>query len=233
MIRASMRRRLILFDIDGTLLKPIGLGRRSLEAAFRDRYACEAVFAGIGFHGRTDFDIIEQGILRIKGDRADAAQIVAAYLTHLAREVDAGPSLVLPGVVELLTTLAADPSVTLGLVTGNVREGARIKLARDRIGGYFRIGAFGDDHRDRGELVRIAKERAREAGLNGFSDRDVFVIGDTRNDVAAARAANAVAVAVATGGDSMEDLASGGPDHLFRSLEPLEAVLGAFAGTGP
>jgi phosphoglycolate phosphatase-like HAD superfamily hydrolase len=224
-----MRRRLILFDIDGTLLKPIGLGRRSLEAAFRDQYGCDSVFAGIGFHGRTDFDIIEQGIARIKGNPADAGMIVGRYLGHLAREVDLGPSLALPGVVDLLARLAADSAVTLGLVTGNVRDGARIKLARDRLGGYFRVGAFGDDHRDRGELVKIAKERAQEAGFDGFEDQDVFLIGDTRSDVQAARAARAVAVAVSTGGETHEDLASLAPDHLFRSLEPAEAVLGALA----
>jgi phosphoglycolate phosphatase-like HAD superfamily hydrolase len=228
-----MRRRLILFDIDGTLLKPIGLGRRSLEAAFRDHYGCEAVFGGIGFHGRTDFDIIEQGIARIKGNPADAAMLVGRYLQHLAREVDQGPSLMLPGVLDLLTRLAGDDSVTLGLVTGNVREGARIKLARDRLGGFFRVGAFGDDHRERGELVRIAKDRARAEGFNGFSDEDVYLVGDTRSDVQAARVARAVAIAVATGGDSIEELRAHGPDHLFASLEPAEAVLGAFDRVGP
>jgi phosphoglycolate phosphatase len=229
MIRAAMRRRLILFDIDGTLLKPIGLGRRSLEAAFRERYGSAEVFGGVGFHGRTDFDIIDQGIARIKGDPADAAVIVASYLAHLSREVEAGPSLVLPGVLDLLARLAADSSATVGLVTGNVREGARIKLSRDRIGGYFRLGAFGDDHRDRGELVRIARRRAADEGFGEFSDPDVYLIGDTRNDVLAARAARAVAIAVATGGGSVEDLAASAPDHLLHSLHPADAVLDVLA----
>jgi phosphoglycolate phosphatase len=224
-----MRRRLILFDIDGTLLKPIGLGRRSLESAFRDHYGRAGVFEGIPFHGRTDFEIIDEGVAKVDGKTGDLAVLVGKYLDYLRREVDGGPSLVLPGVIDLLNRLAADPGVTLGLVTGNVREGARIKLARDRIGPFFRIGAFGDDHRNRGDLVRIAKERAREEGFNGFSDKDVFLIGDTRNDVKAAREAQAIAVAVATGGDSLEVLAAHAPDHLFASLEPAGPVMAALA----
>jgi phosphoglycolate phosphatase len=229
MIRASMRRRLILFDIDGTLLKPMGLGRRSLESAFRDHYGRDRVFEGIAFHGRTDFEIVDEGVAKVSGRLEDSKMLVDKYLDHLRREVADGPSLVLPGVVALLDRLASDPAVTLGLVTGNVREGARIKLARDRLGPYFRIGAFGDDHRDRGELVRIAKQRARDEGFNGFADQDVFLIGDTRNDVKAARAAQAVAIAVATGGDSLEVLASYTPDHLFASLEPADPVVAALA----
>jgi len=224
-----MRRRLILFDIDGTLLKPMGLGRRSLESAFRDHYGRERVFEGIPFHGRTDFEIVDEGVAKVSGRLEESPVLVEKYLAHLRREVEEGPSLVLPGVVDLLTRLAGDPSVTLGLVTGNVREGARIKLSRDRLLDYFRVGAFGDDHRDRGELVRIAKDRARAEGLNGFGDEAVFLIGDTRNDVKAARAAKAVAIAVATGGDSLEVLASHAPDHLFPSFLPVDPVLAALA----
>jgi phosphoglycolate phosphatase-like HAD superfamily hydrolase len=232
MILAPMRRRLILFDIDGTLLKPLGLGRRSIEAAFRDHYGGDrAYFAGIAFHGRTDFDIVDEAIARVPGSLADSGTLIFRYLDHLRREVDQGPSLVLPGVLDLLGKLAADPSVTLGLVTGNVREGARIKLGRDRLGEYFQVGAFGDDHRDRGELVRIAKERARTAGRNGFEDADVFMVGDTLSDVRAARFANAVAVAVATGGHSMDELAAEHPDHLLPSLEPSARVLAAFGAS--
>jgi phosphoglycolate phosphatase-like HAD superfamily hydrolase len=232
MIFASMRRRLILFDIDGTLLKPMGLGRRSIEAAFRDHYGGDrAYFAGVAFHGRTDFDIIDEAIARVPGKLADAGSLLGRYLGHLRREVDQGPSLVLPGVLDLLGRLSADGSVTLGLVTGNVREGARIKLERDRLGGFFAFGAFGDDHRDRGELVKIAKDRARAGRVNGFQDSDVYVVGDTSSDVRAARAANAVAVAVATGGHSMDELAAERPDHLLPSLEPSATVLAAFGSS--
>lgn len=227
-----MRRRLILFDIDGTLLKPLGLGRLSIEAAFRDHYGGgRAYFAGIPFHGRTDFDIVDEAIARVPGSPADAGVLIDRYLDHLRREVGGGPSLVLPGVLDLLGRLSADASVTLGLVTGNVREGARIKLGRDRLECRFRVGAFGDDHRDRGELVRIAKERARSAGLNGFLDSDVFMVGDTLSDVRAARSANAVAIAVATGGHSLDELAAERPDHLLPSLEPSAAVMAAFGAS--
>src|SRR5262245_42114015 len=103
MIRASMRRRLILFDIDGTLLKPMRLGRRSIEAAFRDHYGEDRVyFAGIPFHGRTDFEIVDEAISKVPGRPSDAGVLIDRYLSHLRREVDQGPPLVLAGVADLL-----------------------------------------------------------------------------------------------------------------------------------
>ncbi len=215
-----MRRRLILFDIDGTLLRPLGIGRRSLDRAFAERFGRADVFQGVGFHGRTDPDIVAEGVERVGGDLADVPQLISRYLDHLEAEVAASPSLLLPGVVSVLEALQETPGVRLGLVTGNVRRGAEIKLARDGIGRYFKTGAFGDDSTDRGELVRIARARALEDGHEAVGARAVFHIGDTESDVRAARFGDAVAVAVSTGGESHEHLASLLPDHLFRSLEP-------------
>ncbi len=215
-----MRRRLILFDIDGTLLRPQGIGRRSLDRAFSERFGRAGIFEGVGFHGRTDPDIVAEGVARAGGAMSDVPGLIARYLVHLEAEVAASPPLALPGVVSVLEALRARPGVWLGLVTGNVRRGAEIKLAKDGLGAYFATGAFGDDSTDRGELVRIARRRAASAGHEAVGARAVFHVGDTESDVLAARSGDAVAVAVSTGGESHERLAALRPDHLFRSLEP-------------
>lgn len=217
-----MRRRLVLFDIDGTLLRARGLGRRSLERAFSERYGREGVFDGVVFHGRTDPDIVAEGVRRAGGVPEDAAPLTARYLEHLETETAKEPPLVLPGVLAALDLLARTPGVVVGLVTGNVRRGAWIKLGRDGLRDRFAVGAFGDDSTDRAELVRLATRRAAEAGHVVAGPRSVFHVGDAETDVRAAQAAGAVAVAVATGGLSHEGLAALGPDHLFASLDPAE-----------
>lgn len=222
-------RRLVLFDIDGTLIRPIGIGRRSIEGAFTSIYGTTDVFQGYGFHGRTDPDIIDEGIRRAGGKLEDHDQLLDAYLNNLAREVALAPSLLLPGVKTVLNELSARPDVMVGLVTGNVRRGADIKLAKDEIADHFHVGAFGCDSRHRGELVRLACARARELGHRPSNERDVVMIGDTENDVLAARFGNAVAVAVATGGCTFDTLKALEPDHTFAAMDPpssfLEAIL--------
>jgi len=220
-------RRLVLFDIDGTLIRPIGIGRRSIEGAFTSVYGTNDVFAGYGFHGRTDPDIIDEGIRRANGRAEDHDRLLNAYLNNLAREVAVAPSLLLPGVRDVLDGLAARPDVILGLVTGNVRRGADIKLRKDGIHEYFRIGAYGCDSRHRGELVLKARDEAARIGHAPIDPRDVVMIGDTENDVSAARYGRAVAVAVATGGCTRETLAALDPDHLFETMDPASAFLEA------
>jgi phosphoglycolate phosphatase len=217
-----MRRRLVLFDIDGTLLRPHGLGRRSLERAFVEHFAKAGVFEGMSFHGRTDGHIVSEGVRRAGGGSHDMGPILARYLDHLEKETAESPPLALPGVAEALALLRAAPGVLVGLVTGNVKRGAWIKLGKDGLRDHFAIGAFGDDSDDRGELVRLATRRAAEAGHVVEGPRSVFHVGDTESDVRAARAAGAVAVAVSTGGETHERLAALEPDHLFRSLAPAD-----------
>ncbi|HYC79280.1 MAG TPA: HAD family hydrolase [Planctomycetota bacterium] len=222
-----MRRRLVLFDIDGTLLKPQGLGRRSLERAFEERFGRAGFFEGVAFHGRVDGDIVAEGVRRAGGSPDDAPRLLERYLEHLEAEVAASGPLALPGVHDVLARLAAAPGVALGLVTGNVKRGAWIKLGRDGLRDYFRFGAFGDDHLDRGELVRLAVRRAAEGGHAPEGPRAAFHVGDTESDVRAARFGGVGAVAVATGGCTAETLAALAPDHLFTSLAPADAFVEA------
>jgi phosphoglycolate phosphatase-like HAD superfamily hydrolase len=128
----------------------------------------------------------------------------------------------LPGVGALLDALEPREDVFLGLLTGNFRDGARIKLERFDLWRYFRCGAYGDDSPDRNALVPVAVERASASGLRGVAPEDVIVVGDTPHDVACAHAAGAVAVGVATGGFTVDQLRDCGATVVFETLEDTD-----------
>lgn len=219
---------LVLFDIDGTLLRPCGLGRRSLDRAFLELYDSTGTFDEVRFHGCTDPEIIGEGLRRVGAPAGDYDRALARYLEHLEVEVASGPPLTLPGVLDLLHALGGRDGITLGLVTGNVRRGAEIKLSRDDLFDRFAVGAFGGEADDRSGLIRLARERAHEAGHGPFEATGTVYVGDTERDVEAARDGGAIAVAVATGTMDEAALSRTGPDHVLASLDPerfLEEVL--------
>lgn len=213
---------LFLFDIDGTLLHCGGAGRRALERA------CEALLGpgalvGIRLDGMTDPVILEQAFVRRlqrEPTAAESDQVARDYAAFLQEET-APPRTIhkLPAVDEVLAHLA--PRGILGLATGNWRAGARIKLERVALWQRFTLGGFGCDAADRGALVRVARQRGEEALGRRLQREEVLVIGDTPRDVAAARAADAWSVAVATGAYSMEELARSGADEVHADLRPL------------
>ena len=131
----------------------------------------------------------------------------------------------MPGIRDLLDVLQHRPDVFLGLLTGNFEAGARIKLEHFDLWSYFRCGAFGDDAADRNALVPFAVERARRCGLPEIAAGDVLVVGDTPHDIACARAAGAVAVGVATGGFTVDQLIACGADVVFENLQDNRAFL--------
>lgn len=225
--------RLVLFDIDGTLVLTGGAGARAMTLALRDVLGVENGFEGIPMPGRTDQIILLDALAR--GGHPNDAQLLEEfqrrYFEHLAREIDhPAPGKfkgVMPGVCELLDTLKPRADVFLALLTGNYSTAARIKLETFDLWKYFRCGAFGEDAHDRNELVPVAVRRAREFGLAEIPARQVVVIGDTPLDVACAKAANARAIAVATGGVDEETLQASGADVVFRDLSDTEGVMRA------
>ena len=231
-----MRPTLVLFDIDGTLIDTDGAGRLGLEASFRKVFGREdiAEFASrVRFGGNTDPTIIsliaqEAGIPAAEVE-ARYTEVRDAYLAAL-RAALAEPNTrrrMLPGVKPLLDTLAARPDVFLGLVTGNIEEGARIKLDAFELNRYFIDGGFASDHPERGEIARIAHQRlSRRAGFHFPADR-VMVIGDTELDVACARANGFRAIAVESRWTPREKLAAANPDSLLTDLTDADAVLAA------
>lgn len=220
-IRPMSARTLILFDVDGTLIRPCGLGRKSLDDAFASLFGVAGAFDGIRFHGRMDPDIFADGLDRAELDRAiHYPPALEAYLAGLASEVEEHESLVLDGILTLLDALSARPGeVRMGLVTGNVEAGARLKLSRDELWPRFTTGAFGGDADTRAGLIGLATERAME------SFERVVYVGDTEYDVEAARGAGVRAVAVATGGLSHEDLARTEPDVLLENWNDTDRAL--------
>jgi len=211
----------LLFDIDGTLLHGGGSGRRAVERVFGERFARREVFDAVRFHGMTDRAIVRGGLVRagLPADEAAIDALCAAYLAALAEEVPRAEGFrVMPGAAALLDALDGRPGVAVGLGTGNLREGARIKLEHARLYHHFAFGGFGCDAEDRAELIRIGAERgARHVGRD-LADCRVIVIGDTPKDVAAAQAIGARSLTVETSGFSAADLLAAGATWAFADL---------------
>jgi phosphoglycolate phosphatase-like HAD superfamily hydrolase len=151
-----------------------------------------------------------------------------AYLAGLAAEIGDGRHVVaLPGVAAVVERVAQAPDALAGLVTGNIEEGARIKLLPTGLWPHFRVGAYGSDHMDRRRLPGLAARRAHALVGHAFAPADVVVIGDTPHDIDCARAFGAVAVAVTTGQYTRDELLAERPDHLFDDLGDVEKVLAA------
>jgi phosphoglycolate phosphatase-like HAD superfamily hydrolase len=216
-------RKLVLFDIDGTLVLTGGAGIRAMNRAGEAVLGVPSILDGIPVAGRTDWIIFRDALDRIGRELDDDlfARLRDEHVSNLREEIlqpGRGVKAVMPGVRELLPVLRSRDDVFLGLVTGNFRDAARIKLEHFDLWGYFQCGAFGDDSADRNELVPVALERARGCGLPHVRCEDVFVVGDTPHDVACAAAVGATSVAVATGTHSVDELRESGAAVVLRDL---------------
>lgn len=219
--------KLVLFDIDGTLVLTGGAGLRAMTRACQEIVGHADALEGIPVAGRTDWSILQDTLARLgcELDQDLFGRLRDRYVTHLHAEIQQpgrGFNGTLPGVARLLEALHPREDVFLGLLTGNFRDGARIKLQRFDLWRYFRCGAFGDDSPDRNALVPVALGRASECGMPSFAPTDVIVVGDTPHDVACAQAAGAVAVGVATGGFTADQLRDCGAAVVFETLEDTD-----------
>ena len=221
--------KLVLFDIDGTILWSDGAGRRAMTTAL------EEIIGGSGpdgyrYDGRTDPQIARE-IMRHEGveeARIDALipVLLERYLTLLTTELRTRTLRLFPGVVELVERLEQERGIIPGLLTGNIRAGAEMKLTAAGLDtARFRVGAYGSDHADRPELPAIAQRRARESLGAEVAGRDIFVIGDTPMDIACGRGIGARAIAVATGFYGVDELAEHEPAAVFPTLADTDAVM--------
>jgi phosphoglycolate phosphatase len=223
--------KLVLFDIDGTLLWSDGAGRRSMTAALAETFGTAGP-ADYRYDGKTDAQIVRDLMTHAGVSAAEIEARIAAllerYVVLLAEELRGRRLRLFAGVVELLDALDADAEMTLGLLTGNVRAGAELKLRAAGLDfARFRIGAFGSDHAERPALPAIARRRARETlGLDLPGER-VIVIGDTPADIACGRGIGARAIAVATGHYGVEELARHAPAAVFATLADTAGVMQA------
>lgn len=230
MAESSNGFRLVLFDVDGTLLSAGRAARESILAALADVLGWQGSADGNDFSGKTDPQILRELVMESVGrERFEAAMgaVLDRYVDELARRLRPEAVVVKPGVRELLDRLAAEPRVTLGLLTGNIERGARLKLEPPGLNSYFRFGAFGDDSDDRYCLPAVAVARAREATGRDFAGRSVVIIGDSVHDVACGRSLGARAIAVATGPTPADKLRAEEPAALFADFNDVDAAYGA------
>lgn len=225
--------RLVLFDIDGTLLHSHGAGRRAMEAALIDVFGTQGS-RSYRYDGKTDRQIVRD-LMRGEGfddDVIDARmpQVLDTYVAGLQREIASPDTRVeaLTGVMQLLDALVHRAHCVVGLLTGNLEPGAQHKLTAAGIGfERFAVGAYGSDHEVRSELPAIAQQRARERLGLSVDGRAMVIVGDTPNDILCGRPIGARAIAVATGHYSVDALAEHGPDAVFSDLGDTDAVLRA------
>jgi len=228
--------RLILFDVDGTLIDAAGAGRRAMERAFVEVFRLDSPgdSRSVRFAGMTDLDIFDAlasgaGIPPARLAR-EREWLERAYVDRLREEMERADDRrrIIPGARELLEHLARRRGVFLGLVTGNLERGARIKLEPFGLNRFFPQGGFGSDHRDRRQIARLARERlARSAGID-FAAPNVVLVGDTERDVVAARANGFRATAIDSGWTPRAELLRAGADALFDDLSDLPGLLRSF-----
>ena len=222
-----MSKRLLLWDIDGTLITTGAAGQRALVRATAQRFGDDGDLAGVEIAGRTDSGIAHQ-ILEKQGEAATRENVIAfldLYLELLADELPRSQGAVLPGVLPLLERLQRQPGTVLGLLTGNLKRGAQLKLEHYGLWHFFAFGAFADDHHDRNELGAFALTRAEDGTGTKFEAARVDVIGDTGHDIACGKAFGARTIAVATGSWPRARLSDCAPDFLFDDLSEVDNVI--------
>jgi phosphoglycolate phosphatase len=225
--------RLVLFDIDGTLLHSHGAGRRAMEAALLETFGTKGSPA-YRYDGKTDKQIVRD-LMREEGFsdaiiNARMPDVLDTYVEGLQREIASPHTRVeaIAGVMPLLDALVHRSHCIVGLLTGNLEPGAQHKLTAAGIDfGRFALGAYGSDHEIRAELPAIAQQRAREVLGLAIEGSAMVIVGDTPSDIACGRPIGARAIAVATGHYSVASLSEHEPDALFNDLGDTEAVLRA------
>ena len=230
--------KILLFDIDGTLVRAGGAGRKALDEAARKLYGKERVCSEFSLAGRTDLWNFATAYRRATGRKPTQRAVARLYREYLRllpryvrRAVREKTYILPPGIKILLGRLKREPGVLLGLGTGNLEQGARIKLGPSGFNGYFRFGGFGSDSFHRHLILQKAVLRAARHAGGRILPQDVFVIGDTPFDVSAGRKAGYQTVAVGTGFASWTELVRSRPDHLARDFRGVDKWLKWFGIT--
>ena len=226
-------KKLLLWDVDGTLVDVDGAGRRAFIAAMRECFdIVVASLQSVEFDGRTDTHIIKQ-LLEFYGlsfNEENHRALESGYIRNIARELSLGKPRVLPGVKEIIHTVEQRSDLFQGLLTGNTPAGARTKMKFFGISGYFPFGGFGDEHFDRHAIGLDALRSASEYNGYNFEPECVFVIGDTPHDITCGKALGTRTIAVATGKTSAEELNQLQPTALFNDFSNADEFFAVIDG---
>lgn len=217
--------RLVLFDVDGTLIRTGGAGVRAFGKVFSTEFGQLDGFENLKFAGRTDRSLVREffGFHNIPATPENFQRFFDRYVFWLDHLLQEGRIEICAGVREFVRGLQALPRPpVLGLLTGNIRLGAEIKLRYAGLWDWFATGAFADDAEDRGEIAAIARERGSRLLGEPLRDEQVLVVGDTALDIRCARAINARVLAVATGGATLEELRPHQPDWAVANLTQIQ-----------
>jgi len=218
-------KRLLLWDIDGTLISTGAAGQRAILGATAELFGGD--LNGVEIAGRTDIAIAHQILRKYKAEITDESvkSLLDLYLELLQEELPRSNGAVMPGILELLERAAKRPDLSSGLLTGNLKRGAKLKLEHYGLWRFFGFGAFADDHHDRNALGAFALTRAEAGSGIKFLPAQVDVIGDTGHDIACGKAFGARTIAVATGSWPRQELAESAPDFLFDDLAKVDEVI--------
>ena len=218
---------LLLFDIDSTLLKADDATREAMSGAFWDIFGVKDATAGVSFSGRTDPEILQESSLSALGrllQDEEFQRLVGRYESLLPGELERSDSFqLMPGVKRLLTWLSARQDVVLGIETGNLEAGARIKLERGGIERFFSVGGFGSDSTNRTEIVRFAIKRAQKLHHDIIPRENIYVIGDAPQDIIAGRNLRINTIAVCTGHTEWDTLLAESPSCMLADLSNIQA----------
>src|SRR5256712_2769029 len=223
----NTQQRLLLFDIDGTLIHSGGAGVHALKSAFTERFGIIDDLHDIEIAGMTDSGIVVSILNKhkIPATNENISAFLDSYVHFLSLELPRRRGKLLPGVLELLQRLKSRRHLVLALLTGNVSRGAQLKLEHYGVWHFFEFGAFADDHLDRNRLGRFARTRAKERHGCEFAASEIDVIGDTPRDIACGNAFGALTIAVASGTWSRDQLAKYQPDFLTDDLSNVKGII--------
>jgi phosphoglycolate phosphatase len=223
----EMQKRLLLFDIDGTLINSGGAGIYALKQALVERHGIEDNLENIEIAGMTDSGIVISILKKhkIPETRENVTAFLDSYVHFLSLELPRRKGNLLPGVLELLEKLKSRKHIVLALLTGNVSRGAQLKLGHYGVWHFFEFGAFADDHHDRNRLGPFAQARAKEKHGHEFAADEIDIIGDTPRDIACGKALGARTIAVSTGTWSRKELAEHHPDFLIDDLSDVDRLI--------